>query len=154
MAITIRGKKGRENHFDHGQVHDEGKKSWMRLKEKAMGGDAEFVLSPATCKRPATSAAFSRFVTIEIKTKEGELHSWFSGNVTVSIADTSVAGVASLPNGTTVAVKNGKAVVKINGSANNWLANETNTLTVAQLNTTVNGKSVTVSQKTSVETIG
>lgn len=153
MSVTIRGKKGRENHYDHDKENDKNSKFWRNLKEKAMGGDALFVMSPATCKRAATAAAFSRLVTIELKTKEGELHSWFSGNLTVAIADTSTAGTATLPNGTTVAMKNGRATVRINGSANAWLVAETNTLTLSQLSTTVNGKAVTVTQKTSVETI-
>lgn len=119
------------------------------LRDKALSGDMVFVVKPATISTPATSAAWTRDVVIELKTAAGQIHTWFNKAITtgVSIADTSTAGTATIPSTTLTFVK-GRATVTISGNANNWLATENDTLTIAAA--TILG--YTVASKTSVET--
>ena len=116
----------------------------------AMAGNLVLSITPATTTRKATSAAFTRTVTVRLVDSDGNVHTWFNKAVAtgVSIADTSSAGTASIAS-TTLTFVNGVAQVVVTGSASAWLANETNTLTVA--NVTVLGNTVTGG--TSVETI-
>jgi hypothetical protein len=116
----------------------------------AMSGDIIFTVTPSTTTRAATAAAFTRTVRVRLTDALLNTHTWFNKAITtgVSIADTSTAGTATIPS-TTLTFVNGEATVVVTGSANAWLATETNTLTVASA--TVLG--VTVAAKTSVETI-
>jgi hypothetical protein len=118
-------------------------------RDKAMAGDLVFVLTPATVTRPATSATWTRDVLVELKSADGKLHDWFTKSITsgVSIANTSTLGTATISS-TTLNIVNGKAVVTVTGSAHAWVAEETDTLTVAQA--TILG--TTVAAKTSVQT--
>lgn len=118
--------------------------------QKAASGDMVFAVSPATTTRAATAAAFTRNTCVCLKDADGNIHNWFTKNITsgVSIADTSTAGTASIPS-TTLSFVNGIAPVVVSGSAAAWLAGETNTLTVTAA--TILG--YTVAAKTSVETI-
>lgn len=115
--------------------------------QNAMNGDLVFVLTPATLTTLHKSTAWTRTVEVALKDSKGNYHDWFSGDVTVSIADTSSAGTATIPS-TTLSLVNGKANIVISGGATAWLATETDTLTVAQK--TIFG--ATVLAKTSVET--
>ena len=116
----------------------------------AAAGDMQIEIVPATVNRTATAAAWTRTVKLRLKNTAGITHDWFNKSVTsaVSIADTSTAGVASIPSTTLVWV-NGEASVVVSGTAAAWLATETDTLTVADM--TVMG--YTVTGGTSVETI-
>lgn len=124
-------------------------REYLALQEKAMNGDIVMSISPATVTPAPTSAAWTRNVTIEIQTAAGELHTWVNTAVatTLSIANTSTAGTASIVS-TTLTLVNGRAVVVVSGDAADWLNSETDTLTVA--NITLGG--VTVTGGTSVET--
>jgi hypothetical protein len=116
----------------------------------AASGDMQLEITPATVNRVATSSAWTRTVKIRLKNTAGQTHDWFNKSVTsgASIADTSTAGVASIPS-TTLTFINGEASVVVTGSAAAWVAAETNTLTVA--NISIMG--YTVTGGTSVETI-
>jgi hypothetical protein len=116
----------------------------------ACAGDMQIEIVPATVNRTATSASWTRTVKLRLKNTAGQTHDWFNKSVTsaISIADTSTAGVASIPSTTLVWV-NGEASVIVSGTAAAWIAAETNTLTVA--NMIVMG--YTVTGGTSVETI-
>jgi len=119
----------------------------LELRDKAMSGDLVLSISPTTVAPSPTSAAWTRNVVIELQTAAGEKHSWYSADLSVSIADTSTAGTASITD-TTPAMVNGRCVVVVSGDAQDWLNTETDTLTVN--NQTVLGKTVTGG--TSVET--
>jgi hypothetical protein len=82
-------------------------------------------------------------------TAAGEVHTWLnqSYTTTLSIADTSTAGTASIVS-TTLTLVNGQADIVVSGDAADWLNTETDTLTVG--NITVMG--YTVTGGTSVET--
>ena len=119
------------------------------LRAKAMAGDMVWVVTPATKASAAGSAAWTRNVLVQLQTAAGEIHDWFTKDITtgVSIADTSTAGTASITS-TTLKIVNGQAVVAVSGNAASWLATETDTLTIAAA--TIMG--YTVASKTSVET--
>jgi len=121
----------------------------FEVRDAALSGDIVMAITPATVNTAATSAAWTRNVLIEINDSSGNLHDWLTADyaTTLSIADTSTAGTASIVS-TTMSIVNGKAVVVVSGDAQDWLATETDTLTVA--NITVLG--VTVTGGTSVET--
>ena len=120
--------------------------------EKALCGDLVLVISPTTKTTAATSSAWTRTVTITLGTAAGEIHDWYNATVTgaCSIADTSTAGTATIPNTSLVFVE-GVATKVITGSASAWLGAETDTLTVAALSLT-RGIVATVTGGTSVET--
>lgn len=120
----------------------------LMMMSKGMSGDMQFVITPATTTRAATSAAWTRVVKIELKAANGLVHKWFNGSLAVSIADTSSAGTASIVT-TTPTMTEGVCEVVISGSAAAWLADETNTLTLSSK--TIAG--VSVAGGTSVETI-
>lgn len=121
----------------------------LTLLEKAMSGDMVMTVSPATVSTAALSTAWTRDVIITVATAAGEEHVWLNQayTTTLSIADTSTAGTASITS-TTLTLVNGKAIVTVSGDAQDWLATETDTLTVG--NITVMG--YTVTGDTSVET--
>jgi hypothetical protein len=120
------------------------------LLKKAMSGDMVFVISPTTCgsSAAAMAAGGTRTVTITLKTAAGEVHSWYNGDLSVSIADTSTAGTASIVD-TTPAMVNGVCSVVVTYDAAAWAAGETTTLTVN--NQTIMG--YTVTGGTSVDTL-
>jgi hypothetical protein len=120
-----------------------------RLMQEAMQGDIVFSITPATVAPAPTSAAWSRNVSVQVQNAAGEVHTWLSGSytTTLSIADTSTAGTASIDS-TTLVLANGVATVVVSGDAADWLNTETDTLTVG--NITVMG--YTVTGGTSVET--
>ena len=112
----------------------------------ALNADIIMEIEPETVNRNATSDGWTRTVTITFKDSEGNVMTWLTETFTgaLSIADTSTAGTASLPDGTDLVVEKGVATVKIDGDAQDWLAGETDTLTVSdvtpqQLNVAVTG---------------
>lgn len=121
----------------------------LTLVEKAMSGDIVFSILPATVAPVPTSAAWTRTVMIEVLTAAGEVHTWLNQayTTTLSIADGSTAGTASIVS-TTLTLVNGQADIVVSGDAADWLNTETDTLTVG--NITVMG--YTVTGGTSVET--
>lgn len=121
-----------------------------RLLQEALKGDILFVVSPATLTSAPTAAAWSRVVNISVENAAGEIHEWFNEAIAtgVAIADTSIAGTASIPS-TTLSVVDGKVDVVVSGDAADWLAAETVTLTVAEF-TGFAGQ--TLAAKTSVDT--
>lgn len=121
----------------------------IALRDKAFAGDLVFVCDPATVTSDAITGAWTRTVVVYLKTAAGQVHTWFNKAITtgVSIGDTSSAGTATIPS-TTLTFTDGKASVVVTGSAHEWVAAETDTLTVAQA--TILG--YTVAAKTSVET--
>lgn len=120
-----------------------------RLMQEAAGGDISFSITPATVTPVPTSEAWTRRVLIKVVNSSGETHTWLNKayTTTLSIADTSTAGTASITS-TTLTLVNGQATVVVSGDAQDWLDTETDTLTVA--NITVMG--YTVTGGTSVET--
>ncbi len=121
----------------------------LTLLEKAMSGDILFSILPATVTPEPTAAAWTRTVAIKVVTAAGETHSWLNQayTTTLSIADTSTAGTATIVS-TTLTLVNGQADIEVSGDAEAWLDTETDTLTVG--NITVMG--YTVTGGTSVET--
>jgi hypothetical protein len=115
----------------------------------AMAGDMTMVIAPETAAPAPTSAAWTRDVRISIKDSAGNVHKWLTADytTTLSIADTSTAGTASIAS-TTLSLFEGEAVVTVSGDAADWLDTETDTLTVGNL--TIMG--YTVTGGTSVET--
>ena len=107
------------------------------------------VVSPATVVGVAATGAWTRKVSIYIKSAAGDIHQWLNAayTTTASVGDTSTAGTATIGS-TTLTIVGGVASVVVTGSAHAWLATETDTLTIG--NITVLGKTVTGG--TSVET--
>jgi hypothetical protein len=120
------------------------------LTAKAMSGDIVLSITPATTTRAATEAAWTRKVTIKALTAAGELHSWLNAAYAtkVSITDTSTLGTATIAS-TTLTLVNGAAEITVSGSAAAWVAEETNTLTIGNIEIL----GYTVTGGTSVETI-
>lgn len=114
----------------------------LNLMAKAMSGDMVMVIDPETSAPEPTSAAFTSTVRISIQTAAGEVHSWLNDSYATSlaIADDSTAGTASIAS-TTLTLVNGAAAVVVSGDAEDWLADETWTLTVSNL--TIMGYTVT-----------
>lgn len=124
-------------------------KDEFNVRDKAMSGDIVAVITPATVAQDAGAGAWTRTVIFELKTAAGELHDWLTASFAtkVSIADTSDAGTASIAS-TTLSIVNGRAEIVVTGSNHAWVADETDTLTVASI--TVLG--VATASKTSVGT--
>ena len=120
------------------------------LTAKAMSGDIVLSILPATTTRSATAAAWTRKVTVQALTAAGELHSWLNAAYAakVAIADTSAAGTATIAS-TTLTLVNGGAEITVSGDAAAWLATETNTLTIGNIEIL----GYTVTGGTSAETI-
>lgn len=115
----------------------------------AIQGDMVLSISPATAAPVPTSEAWTRDVVITLKNAAGDVHEWcdMAFATTLSIADTSSAGTASIAS-TTLTLVNGVATVTVTGDAADWLDTEADTLTVGNL--TIMG--YTVTGGTSVET--
>ena len=125
------------------QLRDE-----ISLRDKAMVGDIVFVITPATVASVPTSTAWTRDVVIEVQDASGDAHTWLNQDYVTSltVADTSTAGTATITS-TTLSIVEGRAVVVVSGDAAAWLNAETNTVTVSDI--TVMG--YTVAGGTSVE---
>lgn len=122
----------------------------LTLIEKAMSGDILFSILPSTAGTSATTEDFVRTVYIEVLTAAGEVHSWLNQSyaTTLSIGEVTAGdGTASIVS-TTLTLVNGQADIVVSGTGT-WAADDTNTLTVA--NITVMGNTITGG--TSVDTI-
>jgi hypothetical protein len=106
----------------------------IRNYGKALNGNIVLRFTPTGKSRSAATGAWTESVDIEMVDDEGNVHTWLNGSFTtrLSIADTSVAGTASIAS-TTITFVNGRAKVTITGSNHAWLAAETATLTVANI---------------------
>lgn len=123
--------------------------STLRSIQSLLKGDMLFVLTPATVATPHYGTkAWTRVVEVALKDSLGNYMTWFDGDVTISIGDTSTAGTASIVS-TTLTLVQGRANVVVSGDLQAWIATETDTLTVAAK--TING--VVCATKTSVETL-
>jgi len=111
----------------------------VKIQGDALSGDYSLSIVPDTKDLDATSAAWTQEITITLANASGVIHSWYSGQGTVSIADTSTAGTATIDSATPSFV-NGVAKVIISGDAAAWVAAEDITLTVDDL--TLQGKTV------------
>jgi len=97
---------------------------FMSVMGKAMSGDMVFVIDPPEIfGTPPTSDAWSRTAEIRLETAAGEVHEWYNETraAGVDIADDSVAGDATLTDGTEITFVNGVGVVEVNGDAADWL---------------------------------
>ena len=103
------------------------------MYESAMSGNLEFLVAPATVTTAPTSSAWTRTVTVSLVDSSANTQIWFDKAIAtgVSIADTSTAGTASIPS-TTLTFADGVATVVVSGDAEDWLGDETDTLTVAE----------------------
>jgi hypothetical protein len=121
----------------------------MDLMAKAMAGDMVLSILPATVTPLPTAAAWTRTVTIQLKTAAGEVHRWLDKAfaTTLSIANTSTAGTATIAS-TTLTLTKGEARIVVSGDAAAWLNAETDTLTVGNLSIL----GYTITGGTSVET--
>ena len=121
-----------------------------RMLQEALQGDILFVVTPAAVAPVPTAAAWTRSVVVSVENAAGEVHEWFTEDITtgVSVGDTSTAGTATIAS-TTLSIINGQATVVVSGDAASWLNAETDTLTVAQY-TGFSG--ATMATKASIET--
>lgn len=121
----------------------------LALMQTAMAGELTMVISPETVAPAPTSEAWTRNVVVSVTNDAGEVQTWLNQayTTTVSIADTSTAGTASIAS-TTLTLVNGMATIVVSGDVADWLDTETDTLTIG--NITVMG--YTVTGGTSVET--
>ena len=111
----------------------------IKIQADALSGDYSLSIVPDTKDLAATGAAWEQEITITLSNAIGVIHSWKSGQLSVSIAHNSSAGIATIVS-TTPDVVNGVARVLITG-ANAWVAGDDITLTVDDL--TLQGKTVT-----------
>ena len=140
---------GQQAIADYPVVNGGGDRADWNAFIKAHSGDMAFACSPVPSIIAAGTAAWSKQVTLQLATADGEVHKWFQGQVTLSAADTSSAGTASIsPTGAQNMV-DGQLPVTLSGNAAAWVAGETVTITVAA--TTVLG--YTVAQKAFVFTV-
>lgn len=124
-------------------------RDYLELQAQAMSGDLVMVIDPETVAPAPTAAAWTRDVKVSIQNAAGDVHKWLNDTyaTTVSIADDSTAGTASIAS-TTLTLVDGEATITVSGDAEAWLDTETDTLTIGNL--TVLG--YTVTGGTSVET--
>jgi hypothetical protein len=122
----------------------------IAVRDSAMSGDIAYRVSPATMNRPATAAAWTQKIVVELVNSAGKVHDWFNGAIATaaSVADASALGTATI-NATTLTFVNGVAELTLSGDAAAWVALETATVTIAQK--TILGATVTA--KTHVTTI-
>jgi len=115
----------------------------------AINGDMTMVITPTAVTSAATAEAWTRVVNVKVVDSNGTKHAWLTQDftTTASIADTSTAGTASITS-TTLSLVGGEANITVSGDAADWLATETDTLTIGDL--TILG--YTVTGGTSVET--
>jgi len=132
---------------------------YMRQVEKALSGDIALVLTPAT---PGSSAAkvatavagaaekFIRTVEFAVKDAAGNVHTWFNGDITIGIAETTAGdGVSAIAGSATVVnLVEGVGNIDIEYTGT-WAAADTCTLTTTQRDIA----GVTIAAKTSKDTL-
>lgn len=98
----------------------------------AMSGDIVIKCTPATKNKTATSAAWEETIVVTLETNAGVRHSWYNGNITLAVGDTSTAGTAAIsPAAGARQMTDGALTVTLSGAAASWLATETATLTAS-----------------------
>lgn len=132
---------------------------YLRQMEKALSGDIALVLTPAT---PGSSAAkvaaaiagtakkFVRTVKLELKDAAGNIHTWFNGDIDLTIAEVTAGdGVAAIAESATkVSLVEGVGSIDIEYTGT-WAAADTSTLTTTQRDIA----GVTIAAKTSKDTL-
>lgn len=132
---------------------------YMRQIEKAMAGDIVLTLSPATTGSKATEITaallpeggkFVRTVKFELKDAAGNIHTWFNGDIDLTVADVTAGdGASAIANeATKVTLIEGIGTIDIEYTGT-WAADDTNTLTTTQRDIC----GVTITAKTSVDTV-
>ncbi len=132
---------------------------YMRTVENAMSGDINLVVTPSTLGSSATKVnaaiagdegKFIRIVVFKLKDTAGNIHSWFNGDISISVAETTAgSGVAAISEeATKVTLIEGVGSIDIEYTGE-WAAADTCTLTTTQK--TIMG--VTIAAKTSVDTL-
>lgn len=115
----------------------------------ALSGDIVLEISPEAVDREATDAVWTRTVTLTLKNTAGEVLTFYNGTqeTKASIATDSVAGAPTIASQDIVFV-NGVSSIVVSGDAADWLEDETDTLTIANLSV----NNFTVTGGTSVQT--
>lgn len=92
------------------------------LVEDAIQGDIVLDISPATPSAVPIATAWDRDVVLTLKNAAGDTHTWcdMAFTTTLSIADASSAGTASIVS-TTLTFVNGVATIVVSGDAQDWL---------------------------------
>lgn len=132
---------------------------YMRQIEKALAGDIVLSVTPATLGSSAAKIAaavaddaekFVRTVKFELKDAAGNIHTWFNGDIALTIAETTAGdGTASIADSATeVSLVEGVGSIDIE-YIGTWAAADTSTLTTTQRDIT----GVTITAKTSVDTV-
>ena len=132
---------------------------YMRQVEKALSGDITLVLSPATTGSSAAKVAtdiagdaekFIRTVSFAVKDAAGNIHTWFNGDITIGVAETTAGdGVSAIAESATkVSLTEGVGSIDIEYTGT-WAAADTCTLTTTQRD--ISG--VTITAKTSKDTL-
>lgn len=132
---------------------------YMRQIEKALAGDIVLSLTPATLGSSAAKIAtaiagdaekFVRTVKLELKDAEGNIHTWFNGDIDLTVAETTAGdGVAAIADSATkVTLVEGVGSIDIEYTGT-WAAADTSTLTTTQR--AIAG--VTIAAKTSKDTV-
>lgn len=95
---------------------------FLELQADAMQGDMVLDISPSTVNTAPTAAAWTRDVVITLQNAAGDTHEWMDAafTTTLSIADASSAGTASIVS-TTLTFVNGVATIVVSGDAAAWL---------------------------------
>lgn len=129
-------------------------KNYMLQYDKALSAAGVLVMSPATLGSSAAAvntaiagSGFTRDVVIEFQAADGTVHDWFDGDFTIAIADTAVAGTATIVS-TTATFVNGRCTITIT-YIGAWAGADTCTLTI----TGSTKLGYTVANKTSVDTL-
>ncbi|MGE4274102.1 MAG: hypothetical protein AB7E31_14775 [Desulfitobacterium sp.] len=131
---------------------------YLAQVEKAMSGDMVLALTPATLGSSAVKIAadivanekFVRTVKFELKDAAGNIHTWFNGDIALTIADVTAGdGVSAIAGSATeVTLVEGVGSIDIEYTGT-WAAADTNTLTTTQRDIC----GVTITAKTSVDTV-
>lgn len=132
---------------------------YMRQIEKALSGDIVLTLTPATLGSSAAKIApaiagdaekFVRTVKFELKDAAGNIHTWFNGDIALTIAEVTAGdGVAAIADSATkVTLVEGVGSIDIEYTGT-WAAADTSTLTTTQRDIA----GVTITAKTSVDTV-
>lgn len=117
-------------------------RTWKDIQAALVGG-ITLDISPATANQAATASGWTQDTVISLQDSDNNVLEFFDGvsfATTLSIADTSTAGTASIDS-TTLTLTKGKATITVTGDAASWIATEDATLTVA--NITIAGFTVT-----------
>lgn len=132
---------------------------YMRQVEKALAGDIVLSVTPATLGSSAakiataiagTAKKFVRTVKFELKDAAGNIHTWFNGDVDLTIVEVTAGDGVSViaESATKVSLVEGVGSIDIEYTGV-WAAADTSTLTTTQRDIA----GVTITAKTSVDTV-